>query len=85
MAELTTEKRKELPKSTFIFPAEEAYPIPDEKHGSSALAAAKGARSGKRETPERAKKIYRAVCNKFPGLPACELGFQKWWEGKEGE
>lgn len=40
MAKLTTEKRKELPKSAFGLPEERKYPLPDKSHAANAKARA---------------------------------------------
>lgn len=40
MAKLTTEKRKELPKTTFGLPEERKYPMPDKSHAANAKARA---------------------------------------------
>jgi len=40
MAELTSKRRKELPKSTFGLPRERKYPMPDRSHATNAKARA---------------------------------------------
>jgi hypothetical protein len=40
MADLTTKKRKELPKSSFGLPGERKYPMPDKSHAANAKARA---------------------------------------------
>ena len=40
MAELTTKKRKSLPKSEFGLPEEKKYPMPDKSHARNAKARA---------------------------------------------
>jgi hypothetical protein len=40
MADLTTKKRKSLPKSEFGMPGERKYPMPDKSHAANAKARA---------------------------------------------
>jgi len=40
MADLTTKKRKWLPKSSFGLPGERKYPMPDKSHAANAKARA---------------------------------------------
>ena len=67
MAVLTTQQRKNLPKSDFAVPGKEpssgSYPIPDEAHARNALA--RVSQFGN----EREKTIVRAkVKRKFPNI-----------------
>ena len=68
MAELTYKQRKALPKSSFVFPKERAFPIKDKAHARAALQMAAGARSGKPQSSERRAKIKAAVHKKFPSI-----------------
>lgn len=40
MSKLTTDERKEIPKSEFGLPAEHKYPLPDRAHAANAKARA---------------------------------------------
>lgn len=64
MAKLTTQARKDLSKSDFVFPDKApgsgSYPIPDEAHARDALARSSG-------KPE-AGAVARAVHKKFPTI-----------------
>lgn len=59
-AELSTEERNNLKGTTFVFPKERRYPIPDMSHARNALARA----SGKSEE----SAVKAAVFKKFPSL-----------------
>lgn len=65
---LSTADRKSLPKATYVFPDKApgpgSYPIPDPEHGRKALQLSGG-------KPEEGT-VRRAVCSKFPNLPACK-------------
>ncbi len=63
MAKLTYSQRQKLPKSAFVFPEEEAYPIHDEAHARSALQ-----RGSQFETGERLAKIVRTVMRRYPQI-----------------
>jgi hypothetical protein len=63
MAKLSYKARKKLPKSAFVFPGEEKYPIHDESHARNALA-----RVSASGTPAEKKKVRAAVKRKFPGI-----------------
>ena len=67
-ATLTTQQRKNLSKSSFVFPDKApdsgSYPIHDRTHAANALARASG-------KPEYAA-VKRKVCSRFPDLPACK-------------
>jgi hypothetical protein len=65
-ATLTTKKRKSLPKQSFVFPKDRRYPIHDRAHAANALARASG-------KPEY-NAVRRAVCARYPDLPACKKG-----------
>lgn len=62
-AVLTSERRKRLPDSAFAIPEKRAYPIHDRAHAANALARSSG-------KPEEAR-VRRAVCRRYPDLPAC--------------
>lgn len=67
-AKLTTQARKRLPKSAFVFPARApgsgSYPIHDLAHARNALARSSG-------KPEEGR-VRAAVCRRYPQLPACK-------------
>lgn len=79
MAKLTTAAREKLKESSFAIPEDRAYPIHDRKHAINALARVK-----QHGTPDEKKRVYRAVCKKYPGLPACQLGFGDWKSNNPG-
>ncbi len=56
MAELTTKKRKSLPKASFAIPETKSYPIHDREHGANALA-----RVEQNGTPEEKRRVRAAV------------------------
>jgi hypothetical protein len=60
---LTSEARKSLPKSDFVFPGERRYPIEDENHARNALS-----RVSQFGTPSEKKKVRSAVHRKFPAI-----------------
>jgi hypothetical protein len=60
---LTTEARKDLPKSDFVFPEEEKYPIHDKSHAQNALA-----RVEQHGTPEEKAAVKRKVKEKYPDM-----------------
>jgi hypothetical protein len=66
-APLTTQQRKNLPKSDFVFPDKApgpgSYPIQDRKRGGNALSRSSG-------KPEEAT-VKRVVCRRYPTLPDC--------------
>ena len=72
MAELTAKGRKQVKASNFALPGRR-YPIHDRAHAINALARVK-----QHGTPEERRKVYRAVCHKYPGLHSCEIGFETW-------
>ena len=57
---LTTEARKHLKKSSFVYPKDRSYPIEDMSHARNALARSSG-------KPE-ASKVRSAVYRKYPSL-----------------
>lgn len=66
MAELTTKKRKSLPKSDFAEPGKRAYPMPDKAHAANAKARAsqeekkgKLSASSKENIDAKANKILK--------------------------
>lgn len=67
-APLTTQQRKSLPKSKFAIPSKApesgSYPIDTPGRAANALARSSG-------KPEAAA-VKRAVCAKYPDLPACK-------------
>lgn len=62
MAELTTKRRKALPKSSFALPGRR-YPIHDPSHARNALA-----RVAQHGTPSEKQKVRAAVRHKYPGI-----------------
>ena len=62
MAKLSSKARNKLPASTFAGP-DRSYPIPDESHGSNALA-----RAAQHASPELQAKIKAKVRRKFPNI-----------------
>jgi len=67
MAKLTAKGRKRIKSSNFAIPEKKAYPIHDRKHAANALA-----RVTQHGTPEEKRRVRRAVCRKYPTLPACQ-------------
>ena len=65
MANLTSKKRKSLPKKSFAVPGKRAYPIHDESHARNALA-----RVSQHGTPAEKARVRAAVKKKFPGIAA---------------
>jgi hypothetical protein len=63
MAELTSKKRKSIPKKSFAEPKERKYPIEDKAHARNALA--RVAQFG--STAEK-KKVKAAVKKKYPEI-----------------
>src|ERR1035437_3999753 len=63
LAVLTSKARKNLPKSNFVYPADERYPIHDIAHGRNALA-----RVAQNGSPEEQKKVTAAVHKRYPEL-----------------
>ena len=61
--ELTTEKRNDLPDSTFAIPDKRKYPINDKSHAQNALA-----RVEQNGTPEEKAKVKSKVHQKFPEM-----------------
>lgn len=66
MTELTTKRRKKLPKSDFGLPGEKKYPMPDKKHAANAKARAtqmvkkgKLSESSKNKIDSKANKILK--------------------------
>src|SRR5512135_570325 len=62
-AELTTERRKDLPKSDFGLPEEEKYPMPDKRHAANAVA-----RVAQHGTPSEREEVRRKAYEKYPEL-----------------
>ena len=65
-AVLTTKGRDNLPDSAFALPGRR-YPIPDRAHAANALA-----RVAQNGTPAEQAQVKRAVCRRFPDMPACK-------------
>ena len=63
---LTSKARKGLSASTFVYPGERRYPIPDRSHAANALSRS----SGKSEQG----KVKAAVCKKYPDMASCKGG-----------
>jgi hypothetical protein len=63
-AVLTSKKRKSLPTQSFALQKSRDYPIHDRAHAANALARSAG-------KPEAAA-VKRAVCRRYPDLPACK-------------
>lgn len=61
---LSAKARHSLPKSDFVYPDREGYPIHDRSHGANALSRSSG-------KPEE-KKVKRKVCSRYPDLPKCQ-------------
>lgn len=66
MAELTTKKRKSLPKSDFGMPGERKYPMPDKSHAANAKARASQMEK-KGKISESTKSKIDAKANKILG------------------
>src|SRR3954467_6259889 len=71
---LNAEDRKRLPKTSFASPegtgddkSTNAYPIDTKERAVAALA-----RVEQHGSPEEKRRVLRAVCKKYPDLPACE-------------
>lgn len=71
---LTAEQRKKLGKESFASPegtgddkSTNAYPIDTKERAVAALARVK-----QHGSPEEKRRVLRAVCKKYPDLPACE-------------
>jgi hypothetical protein len=63
-AVLKSKKRNSLPTQSFALPSQRKYPIHDRAHAANALARSAG-------KPEAAT-VKRAVCRRYPDLPACK-------------
>jgi hypothetical protein len=63
MAKLTYKARQKLPKSAFVFPEEEKYPIHDEAHARNALA-----RVSAHGTPTEKRAVVNAVSRRYPNI-----------------
>jgi len=75
MVRLTPQERRRLPEEEFALPGRR-YPIHDRAHAANALTRCKTFC-----TPDEARTVYSRVCRKFPGIPACKVGFSEWWRG----
>jgi hypothetical protein len=63
--------RRRLPASDYVFPDDEAYPIPDAYHAGLALQAllrTAGRHGIDEPSRERASKVLGAVRKRFPGI-----------------
>ena len=65
---LTYQQRKSLPSSTFVFPGERRYPIPDKSHARNALA-----RVSQFGSSSEKSKVRAAVKRKFPKIGMKEM------------
>ena len=65
--ELTTEARKDLPESDFVFPEDRRYPIQNKSHAQNALA-----RVEQHGTPEEKATVTRKVKEKYPDMEVSE-------------
>lgn len=63
MAKLSYQQRKHMAKSSFVFPGEKRYPIPDAAHGRNALA-----RVAQHGSSSEKAKVRAAVHRKFPDI-----------------
>ena len=70
MSKLTTEERKKLKSSDFVFPETRKYPTHDKSHGRAALSMV--AQHG---TPEEKAKVRKEVCGKY-GFPSCKSHYE---------
>ena len=68
MARLSYQARKKLPKSSFVFPGKDGFPINDLAHARAALQAAGGARTGKPLPPAKAARVRAAVRRRYPSI-----------------
>jgi hypothetical protein len=69
MAKLTAAKRSKLKSSSFIFPGQRKYPIPDESHARNALS-----RVSQHGSPALQAKVRAAVHKKYPGIGKADGG-----------
>lgn len=69
MAKLTAEKRKNLKRSSFVFPGKRSYPINDLNHARNALA-----RAAQKGSPSEQARVRAAVHKKFPSVGAHHKG-----------
>ena len=69
---LSSKERKDLSSSSFIFPKERKFPIPDESHGRNALSRANQYSSAPSwydgSLESLVKRVHSAVKKKFPGI-----------------
>jgi hypothetical protein len=72
MATLTSKKRRSLPSSAFVYPAQRKYPIHDIAHARNALS-----RAAQKGTSGDYATVRRAVCARYPSLPTCRTGGRK--------
>jgi hypothetical protein len=66
---LSYEKRKHLPKKSFVFPGKRSYPIEDAAHARNALA-----RVAQHGSPAEMARVRAAVHKKFPSIGAHHKG-----------
>ena len=73
---LTSKARKSLSSSTFVFPKERKFPIPDESHARNALSRANQYSSAPKwydgSLESLVKRVASAVHKKFPGIETTE-------------
>jgi hypothetical protein len=69
---LSYEKRKSLPKKSFVFPGKRSYPINDVSHARNALA-----RVAQNGSPAEMAKVRAAVHKKFPSVGSHHKGVMK--------
>lgn len=69
---LSSKERKDMSSSSFIFPKERKFPIPDESHGRNALSRANQYSSAPSwydgSLESLVKRVHSAVKKKFPGI-----------------
>ncbi len=63
MAPLTTQKRNNLPTSSFAEPGKRKYPVPDANHARNALARVSG-----NGTPSEKAMVRAEVARRFPSI-----------------
>lgn len=77
MAKYTARGRKQIKKENFAIPEKApgsgSYPIGDRAHGINALARVK-----QHGTSSEKRRVYRAVCKKYPNLNACQKDYSEW-------
>jgi hypothetical protein len=74
MAKLSTEKRKKLKSSSFVFPEDRSYPINDIEHGRKALQLGKKAQNAGNLSASDYATIKRKVHAKYPTIGSMKTG-----------